>query len=872
VELLERDALVDALREAARLAAAGEGRVVVVEGESGIGKTSVLRAIANQPSLGARVLWGACDALTTPRPLGPLVDMARRGARATADRLAQGAPTYDVFDAFLADLGTPTVAIMEDLHWADEATLDLLRFVGRRIAATPSLLLGSVRDDEVGPDHPLRAVLGDLATSGMIRVRVEPLSAEGVRKLAVGHAVDADELHQATGGNPFYVTEVLAAPASAVPPSVRDAVLTRAGRLPTGARDLLELVSVEPGPMDRRLLRRLGVEDRAVDDAVRAAVLVDDGRGLRFRHELARLSIEASLSTERARVLHGRLLAALEVDPGEDPARLAHHATATSDAAALLRWSRAAAEAAMRASAHRQAVAHFAAAASHLGGLPPEEGAALLSGYAEALTAVDQPARAVEVLENAVELLDGTGDFVGVWTARAHLARGLWTAGRSADGYALIDETIAALQGGDGRLDDGRVAEAFAISGYLAMLARRCDDAVAWAQQAIDVATATGQRSALPVALNALGAARIVGFEDLAGLDDLKRSGEIAEELGHRRSAEGAYSNAGSALGEIRRYAEALEALEVALRYTQDHDLDFARHYTVAWLSRIRFEQGQWAEADDLAARALGDVEISPISPMVALGTRGRARARRGLPGARAPLEEAWAVAMRTGDLQRTWPAIAGLAEAAWLEEWPEEDVTAIVDGLRSVLDAARLRRLSWAIGEVAFWLDRLGHGPVDGAGAAAPFAATLAGDHRAAAEEWERVGCPYEAAWAVADVDDEPALRDALERLTRLGARPLAARVRRRLRELGARNVPVGPRAGTSTSPVGLTPREREVLGLLRDGLTDREIAERLVVSPRTVSHHVSAILAKLGVRRRTEAIGVAAALESGDSSPKDG
>ena len=842
----------------------------MLEGESGVGKSSVLRAATTRPPTGVRVLWGACDALATPRPLGPLRDMAAGGATATASRLASGGPIHDAFDAFLDDLRTPTVAVMEDLHWADEATLDLLRFVGRRIGTTSSVLLGSMRDDEVGAEHPLRSVLGDLATTGMVRHRIEPLSVDAVRSLAAGHAVDPAELHRATGGNPFYVTEVLAQPTSAVPPSVRDAVLTRVGRLPSGTRDLLEMVSVEPGTMERRLLRRLGMQDRAVDDAIRGAVLIDDGRGVRFRHELARLAVHASVSAERARELHGRLLAALVADAHEDAARLAHHAAAAGDAAAQLRWAWLAAEAAMRASAHRQAAAHFAAASEHLDRLGPDDAAAILARYAEALTAIDQPARAVEAWERAVDRLGRTDDPIAQWAARAHLARALWTAGRSADAYTLIDATTDALHEVSETSTDGRVAEAFAIGAYLAMLARRSDDAVTRARTSIDLATAAGQRSALSLAYNALGSARIVGFEDLAGLGDLARAGTIGEELGQRRNVSGRYTNAGSALGEIRRYDMAIEQLDAGIAYAVAHDLDFARHYALAWLARIRFEQGRWGEAETLVAGALGDAETSPISPMVALVVRGRIHARRGLPDARAPLDEAWTIARRTNDLQRTWPAIAGVAEAAWLGDWGPSEVADVVGRLGEVLLEAKRLRLPWAIGELAFWLDRLGHRPVDSSGAAAPFAASLAGEHRAAAELWAKLTCPYEAAWATADAGDEAALRAALEILIALGADPLANRVRRRLRALGAKGIPAGPRRSTARSHAGLTARETEVLELLARGLSDREIADELVVSTRTASHHVSAILAKLGVRRRAEAVAVARSVASTD--PKMG
>jgi DNA-binding CsgD family transcriptional regulator/tetratricopeptide (TPR) repeat protein len=865
VELLERDELLDELRRETATAARGEGRLVVLEGEAGVGKTSVLRSVAARPGSGVRVLWGACDALATPRPLGPLADMAARGATGTASSLAAGASTYDVFDAFLSDLRTPTVAVLEDLHWADEATLDLLRFVGRRVGDTPSLVLGSLRDDEVDVAHPLRAVLGDLATSGMKRLRIEPLSGTAVLRLAHGHEVDAVELYRVTGGNPFYVTEVLAAPGSDVPPTVRDAVLARAGRLTKPARELLELASIEPGGVERSLIRAMGVDDRAVDEAVGASALVDDGRTLRFRHELARRAVEAGLPSDRARELHGRVLTALTAASEVDPARLAHHAAATDDADASLRWSQAAGDAALRASAHRQAVEHYAAAAELRDRLPAPAAAALLARYAEALVAIDQPGRAVDAWEQAVDLLSAGEDAVGLWSARAELARALWTAGRSTDAYALIDDTVAALQATDGAQTDGRVADAYALAAYLAMLARRSEDAAAWAERSIEVARATGARSALPLAYNALGCARVIGREDLGGVEDLARSAEIAMELGDRRSVVGAHSNTGSCLGEIRRYDDAATALQTAVAYAAAHDFDYAGRYAHAWLGRVRFEQGRWLEAEAIASESLGDQASSPISPMVALVVTGRIRARRGLPDARTPLEEAWAIARRTNDLQRTWPAIAGLAEAAWLEGWNDVDVADIGERLSVVLDEARRLELRWAIGELAFWLDRLGRGSVDATGAAAPFAASLAGDHRAAADQWTAIGSPYEAAWALAELDDEASLRSALAAFMAFGADPMAARVRRRLRELGATGIPTGPRRSTASSPSGLTPREAQVLELVVEGLTDREIADRLVISTRTASHHVAAILAKLGVRRRSEAIALATGAKDG-------
>jgi DNA-binding CsgD family transcriptional regulator/tetratricopeptide (TPR) repeat protein len=512
---------------------------------------------------------------------------------------------------------------------------------------------------------------------------------------------------------------------------------------------------------------------------------------------------------------------------------------------------------------------HYAAAVEQADALSAAEAAELLGRYAEALTNIDQQSRAVEAWGRAADLLAGGDDELEHWWARSQLARALWTAGRSRDAYALMDETVAALEALPGAESHGRVAEAYGVAAYLAMLARRMGDAATWARRAIAVAEASGARGALTLAYNALGCARLVPSEDLGGIEDLERSGEIAQELGDRRGVIGAMSNTGSALGEIRQYEPGAAALQRAVEYGIAHDFDYAARYAQAWLGRIRFEQGRWDEADVIASRTLGDEESSPISPMVALVVRGRIRARRGLPDTRPPLDEAWWIASRTNDLQRTWPAIAGLAEAAWLEAWPPDELARTVDELRRIHAEAVTLQLPWAIGELAFWLDRLGGGPADVAGAAPPFAASLRGDHRAASELWTEIGCPYEAAWATADIDDEPSLRAALAALMSLGADPLATRVRRRLRGLGAKGIPVGPRRSTATSASGLTVREVQVLELLAQGLTDAEIADRLVISPRTASHHVSAILTKLGVQRRSQAVTAAQALSA---EPKDG
>ncbi len=247
MRLLERSSFLRTLAEYATEASHGDGRLVLVSGESGMGKTALLEAFQREQP-GTRWLWGACDGLFTPRPLGPLFDIGAQldgdyygqdGNDEKAGELAalcrQGAARDRLFAALLTELDTHTpfsIVVIEDVHWADEATIDLLSFVGRRLARRPALILVTYRDDELGEDHPLRRALGDLATQRTTRrMRLAPLSEDAVRTLAAGRDVDVTELHRITGGNPFYVTEILDAGWPSIPPTVRDAVGARLARL-----------------------------------------------------------------------------------------------------------------------------------------------------------------------------------------------------------------------------------------------------------------------------------------------------------------------------------------------------------------------------------------------------------------------------------------------------------------------------------------------------------------------------------------------------------------------------------------------------------------------------------------------------------------
>ena len=355
------------------------------------------------------VLWGTCDPLFTPRPFGPLFAIAEGTGGELGPALAQGANPHQVALALARELRSspPTVLVLEDLHWADEATLDVFTLLVRRAEATPALVVGTYRDDALENAHPLRRVLGELATTAAVRrLKLAPLSPDAVGRLAAPHGVDGRELYEKTGGNPFFVVEVLAGGSEEIPPTVKDAVLARAMRLSPNARALLEAAAVVPQRAELWLLEALaGAAVGAVDECVSAGMLVAEGDGVVFRHELARLSLESSVGPASKARLHRRALAAISARPGHalDFARLAHHAEAAGDTDAVVRFALTAAERASSMGAHREAAAQYGRVLRSGAGLPLGERADVLERRSQECYLTDQSDEAIAALEEGLE-------------------------------------------------------------------------------------------------------------------------------------------------------------------------------------------------------------------------------------------------------------------------------------------------------------------------------------------------------------------------------------------------------------------------------------------------------------------------------------
>jgi DNA-binding CsgD family transcriptional regulator len=849
--LLEREDVLAALGGAFSEVKAGRGRVVLVAGEAGVGKTVLVRTFCDGVRRSSRVLEGSCDALATPRPLGAFVDAAHAAGGALSALVDEGGRPHEVFAALRDQLADGhSVVVVEDAHWADEATLDVLRMLGRRIESIPALVIVTYRAEEVEPGHRLGLVLGDLATaSGVARLTLEPLSAAAVAEMAAGCEIDAGDLYRLTSGNPFYVREVLEAGGGAMPATVSDAVLARAARVSAEAKQVLEVVSLAPPRVEPWLLEAV-CEDTAarVDECLASGILVDLGGDVAFRHELARIAIGNAIGPARSRSLHRRLLVALEsAHDAPDLARLAHHAEAAGDGEAVLRFAPAAAMQAAAVGAHREAAAQYSRAIRSAGGLTPARRADLYERLSDALYRTDDQVESIAARTQAIECYREAGDVVAEAAALSRLVSPFCCRGLMDDAKAAGEGAVALLEPFG---DSGELAAACGAMALLSLGQNDLDAAIVWGTRAIELARASGDDAVLVDAMISAGVAEFLrdGPGSESTLEDalsLARAGQLDAEIPR------ALNDLALPAVIHRSHELADRYIEQGLEHCAEHDLDLWSLSLLDLKARSQLNQGRWAAAAEIAALLSHDPHDSPAPRLDGLLILALVRARRGDPGVHQALAEAMAIAHPADEIGWVGPIASAEAEVAWLEGRVER----VGEATDVAVALALAQNDPWALGELACWRRRAGISERLKAKVPLPYALELAGRHEAAAAAWRELGCPYEAALVLSLAGKQALIEQAHTELRGLAALPAAAIAARRLRERGVRGVPRGPRPATRENPASLTSRELDVLTLVAEGLSNAQIAQRLFVSRRTVDHHVSQILRKLDVPTRARA-----------------
>ncbi len=629
--LLERQqSLADLGHRLDRVCATAAGQLVLVAGEAGVGKTALLRRFCEAHGRRTRILWGACEPLQTPRPLGPLADLAERVDGRLRELVAGAAKPYEVAGALLAELRdrAPSVVVLEDMHWADEATLDVLTAISRRIYSAPALAIASYRDDEHGRSDQLRLVLGEVVR-GPGRVKLDPLSPAAVAELARPHGVDPEELYRRTGGNPFFVTEVLASGGEQLPDTVLDAVLARAARLSNAARSLLDAVAVVPGQIELWLLEALAGEliDH-LDECLASGILTAVGaNGVAFRHELARQAIDQALGPHRRAALHRVALAAVRAG-SRDPARLAHHAEAASDRGAVLEFAPAAGERAASLGAHREAAAQFARVLRFGDGLDLSDRGALLERLSDERFVLAEHDDAIAAIREALECYRSLGDCRKQANALCTLARRLYCPGETSERTHIPVKEALELLAGEPPCRE--LARAYALMGAVSMNAENAEGSFEWGPRAVALAERLDEPDLLVYALNDLGTMEYL-TEVSGGRERLERSLRMALELCLDEHAARAYIHLAWVATRRREYRRAEDYIQHGIEYCTERDLDIHRLYLFTRRAEMRLGEGRWDDAAESAAIVIDDTRSSPDALAPALAVLALVRARRAI-------------------------------------------------------------------------------------------------------------------------------------------------------------------------------------------------------------------------------------------------
>lgn len=862
MQLIERESQKQALLDALGEATNGRGRTILITGEAGIGKTSLVESFRREISGRARFLWGACEAFFSARPLGPLHDIAPIAGGKLKHQLQSDIASLDVFHSLLDDIRdhrAPSVLALEDVHWADHATLDFIRFLGRRIDRLRALLLLTFRDDELGRDHPLSAVLGELPASHSIRLKLSPLSLESVRAMAAQTGLVTEHLYGATGGNPFFVSEVLRTGSIGLTETVRDAVLARARTLSAAARDVVNFVCVSPDRINLAMLEKAwaGREQHIEECLERAILQVSDGR-IGFRHDLARVAIEGTLSTLLRRRLNQTMLdllaAQLETQP--DVTRLAHHAIEARNAAAITEYAPLAAGVAIRRASYREAARLLDIVLSNGIEVPARGRAALLEERAEVSTLLQHGNEAQEFSDAAFSIWRSLADQSAMGANRArHLellvlsrntaheanlqiardAIALLAMTNSSEGLALAHAAYALAAAASGlRLEEEtehHLDEALRIESTLAAARSR----------ARVLRLATTAQYFLYGAPRSAEATRFAEEAQRTADDALILTAHTRFVRVHIRAREleamEAHIERGLAFAEARELSQSFMALELSLRQVD------------ALVAR-----GRW----DVARRRYGELAKTPsmhwwMRLIFCQLQVELLNARQGRP-------VDWGSVREFIEDERNLTTLEHYAAARTLAEvyWLAGDIESSITWARQQLAIAHRWRHPWALGESEYWcglVEGRKQGDKSSDHLPAPYRLQALGRWQEARKLWEERGYVYEAA-LTGTTGDEQGMRHCIRSMEILGAHGTADRVRDLMRSHGFSAVPRGPMRATRDNQKGLTPREHQVLLWMEQGLSNPEIARRARRSVRTIEHQVAAVITKLEARDRHEAV----------------
>lgn len=857
---LERDQAMNVLHSAIAKASAGVGSNVLISGEAGIGKSTLVDQFVKLRRDRCQILIGGCETLTTPRPLGPLCDVASLLGDAFQRLFHEEASPARIFQELVVALSRstqPTILVFEDVHWADYATLDLIKFLSRRSAQLPLVFVMTYRLEEVSRSHPLRAVLGDMPIEASSRINLLPLSRGAVDEICRRAEVKHATLFEVTLGNPFLVSVFVDAaqrPQTNPLASIRDVVQARISRLSEDSQRLCELVSVVPGSVEISVLQT-ACESLissnfidSVDQCLISGLLELHDKTIGFKHEISRRVVETNLQPVTTKILNDAVYQALLAVPDVSFARLVHHASKAQLHSQVATLAPQAADQARRLGARLEALTNYRHALDFLDLLPTKTQAEVLEGWAVETAAMTWPdQRVFEALHRAVSLWKSLGETERAGGALRWLAFGFWIFGKRKEGTKFLEEALSLLESIP---PTATLAVTYSLRIKLYMADSDYPQAIATGQRALSISQSLKAEEAMAQSMTYLGTA-MLRAQQLEGKKLLVDGIALGREKGYFKSTSDAYHNLVEALLKQGMLLEAEQSCAEGLNYSGQFDISTTYLYGLE--SQIQCQRGRYDQAEKTARKAIETLPGgSDFVRRPALTGLGIALSRAGRDGALETLRELLNCNINLDFTQDILPATAALTEALAFAGKFEEAREVLTKGW-----GLRGRESNpWMIGALLIWAERLNltlHGDhAADISLAKPFEFELKGQHRAAADCWGAIGAPFEQAVALMRCEPSDVLR-AIDIFDEISAAPALNYARMHAKALGLRGVKRGPYGASRGNPVGLTAREMQILQLICSGLSNSLIATKLQRSERTIEHHVSSILSKAGANTRS-------------------
>lgn len=856
MELIERDDFLSLLHSGfKKIDSEQEGHCFFIMGEPGIGKTSLVKVFLNQVEEESIQYVGACDSLFTPRPLAPLYDLAlqiKADWAESIDSISSGTKLFTKFVNELTNKDRPVVVVFEDIHWADEATLDFVKFFGRRISRMKCMFILTCRDNEESRQHSLRKVFADLPPDTFTRIQLTPLSRQAVYKLADKKGYDAEEVYHISEGNPFYVNEILASYSPGVPDNIKDAILSVYDRQEEGTKNAWQIFSIIPEGLEINRFAIIKASwDEAMDHCFALKIIVIKNDKIIFKHELYRRTIESSLSPFKRIALNKKLLDLLlpSFEEAGEIERILHYAKNANDNKLVVKYAPLAAKKAASVGAHIESAKLYLTAIEFSDRADMDQLVEFYEAYAYECYLTNQIKDAIIYQGKALKIWQKENKIEKIGNSFRFLSRLWWYEGNHNNAMSFGKQAVEIL---DNQPSSKARAMAYSNMSHLKMTSNLPDECVFWGEKAISIAKELNDEETIAYNLNCMGTSLMVQESSVQkGLELLQESLVIAIKNSYHERIAYAYSEMGSNGVTIKDYPFAKKMLEEGINYCEENGIYTLKLYMLNWKARALLETGNWNEANQISEMLIKNEYLLPIMKIGALAVTATIMIRRGETNVLPLLLEAKTKALKTMELLRIVPVFLVLLEYEWItgKVFIESE---ILD--QTINDFTRFENFSKK-SRFYFWLRKARKGYLQAKGKYNGYDVSNTTIAKEEAILWGKLGCSYEQAIVLSEGNDDDK-RKALSILQQLGAHAIYEKIKMEMRASGIKKIPRGLRESTRTNPAQLTNRELDILQLLQKAVQNKEIAGNLFISPKTVDHHISSILFKLDVNSRSKAV----------------